>query len=656
MIQLIRTSPVELICGDSRHSDSPSSESLFARLAQDKSSDSSFLKTDGKRTKKKEVHWKPILEFEKSGTKRRERPKAGTEYHEGVAGALDVKESVPPTSLLSQVRDDKTPSPPLEYPSLPTESEFLPPVEKDLTFLEICYSFLRFIKDLGIRKLLWATFLSFLVIGGQAMQLIFLNFWLREYPESHPAGNYTTFFISSLLFPLFFIIWLIGYFVVKRPKSIRFMRDLRGLTLLFGIGSMDTINSILATYSANHANEVLEAVFTSVGPPLTAAVSRIFLNERRPILNPWFLLSLSLVVGGVFLASGYAISHSEGFSTDTGIWTFLFFLSIPPNVFLNCWQARYLILFTKSAEFEKEVVGMHVLKEQKQEILVQTVLMPSEGHEGGERVTNEGGPAIEEAFGSEAASNGHPNMKEDLEFTFSEGEEKRFSNSPTSFVKSSSVSEEDGSSSDVSSKYHVHYPDMQQSNDMLVKLWMLVGDTGTQFLQTMILLPADAIPWWGGSATVQEAGANLGSGLKIFFTYKYNFLYGALYSAGFIFTYIGSAYLNQYSVTLCSMVTEISSPITALLLLLIPSINLSGSPSPLSYSLSAVVILSLGTILYTIWDYSTKAQKERQEFRLKYRNVKTEVIPLYRSGKPKEECAFPELTPYVSEDSSSFLN
>lgn len=502
-----------------------------------------------------------------------------------------------------------------------TEPERFQEPDRELSMKEVCLDFIRYVKTLGVRQIIWVTILSLFVIAGQGMQLIFLNYWLREYPANQPPGNYTTFFISSLLFSIFFIVWLIGYMIFRKPKKLGFMLDLRGLWLLIGIGTMDTVNSVLQIYSADHASEVLEAVFTSLTPPLTAGLARLFINERRSVLNVWFLLAMLLVVGGVLLASGYDMAHdTNGVAGQSVWWTVIFLLSIPPNVFLNCWQARYMILFTQEDSFEEEVLRLHIEKEHSLRVLEEE--------------------AIDKMKKEDTAAEEKRERKEDHN---TDMEHRPVATSEpygeTGTNRSHSLNEGSDAHEGIGMNHRVVYPDMKQSNDTLVKLWMLVGDTTVQFLQTVILLPADAIPWWGGSSSVADAGQNLGNGLVSFFTYRKNFLYGALYSAGFIFTYIGSAYLNHYSVTLCSMVTEIASPLTALLLLIAPAINLSGSETPLGYSLPAVFVLMIGTILYTLWDYSTESQKKKNEFDLKYRCVRTRVVACTEEDLVRSDCS-----------------
>lgn len=718
MIQLIKSPLDEFLS----HSFPPSHASLKNSLFNTSQPENALISSFRSRVLENEVEEKVLLSpvdgrpklNMKSGSKNEKEKES--EQAEG-PGAPENMGS--PVSVSTTLHTGESSSTSLESPLNNANTSFFAPEDEDLSVREVCRNFFEFIKEVGFRKVLWAFILSLFVISGQVTQLIFLNYWLREYPKHKPPGNYTTFFISSFVFSIFFISWLVLYFIIKRPKSLRFMKDPRGLLLLFGIGTMDTVNSVLAIYSADRANEVLEATFNSVLPPLTAAVSRIFLNERRTVLNVWFILSILLVVGGVFLASGYMFHDSNGFSENTSLWTLIFFISVPPNVFLNVWQARYIILFTKDRDFEKKVITLHVLQE-KGELQVKTV--PSEDSE--EKKTNEEEklrvtsvahtrsslsivPSALSSFlkvrekdddmghhkersndqqvkkSADSESQGmtlchspqtsppitlshpsgfsifdtephheltHDSIPNVRPYTPSVSPLSESSHTSSFMSVREGVEKKSPEATDFTSAYRVHYPDMQQSNDTLVKLWMLVVGTTVQFLQTVALLPADAIPWWGGSATVSDAAANLGTGLETFFTNGNNFLFGVLYSAGFILTYIGSAYLNHYSVTLCSMVTEISSPLTALLLVMIPAINLSGTPVPVGYSISAVITLLMGTILYTLWDYTTKAQKEYNEFRLKKRNVKTEVISV-RHAPAGEECSLSHFA--LFEDSLS---
>lgn len=134
---------------------------------------------------------------------------------------------------------------------------------------------------------------------------------------------------------------------------------------------------------------------------------------------------------------------------------------------------------------------------------------------------------------------------------------------------------------------------------------MLAADTTLQSCFALLLLPMDALPWFGGSSSVDEAWVNLGKGLSCLLHCKHNFVYCCLYSLGFVWVYIGAAYLNQYSVTLCSMVSQLAAPITALVLIVFPSWNVTGDVAPWYANVLAIVMLVAGTMIYVKWDTAT---------------------------------------------------
>lgn len=153
-------------------------------------------------------------------------------------------------------------------------------------------------------------------------------------------------------------------------------------------------------------------------------------------------------------------------------------------------------------------------------------------------------------------------------------------------------------------KEHHHHP---RGEDTIVKLVMLVGDTMSQFGFIMLMLPADAVPFWGGAHSVPDAWSNFSEGISCLLHCSENFVFCCVYSLGFVFTYVGSAYLNHYSATLCSMIGQLSSPVTALLLIIVPSWNVSQGVTPWYLSVIAIVLLSVGTLLYSMWEELTSA-------------------------------------------------
>ncbi|KPI83922.1 hypothetical protein ABL78_7040 [Leptomonas seymouri] len=157
-----------------------------------------------------------------------------------------------------------------------------------------------------------------------------------------------------------------------------------------------------------------------------------------------------------------------------------------------------------------------------------------------------------------------------------------------------------------------------QGADTIVKLVMLAGETFIQMCFTLLLLPADALPWWGNSATVADTWGNFKEGLCCVFTIRENFWYCFLYTLGFVFTYVGCAYLNHYSAALCSIVTQLSSPVTALMLVIVPSWNVQDDgDSPWYCSVVAIVFLVIAALLYVLWEEMTQHEKMQAEYALK---------------------------------------
>jgi hypothetical protein len=388
------------------------------------------------------------------------------------------------------------------------------------------------IRKMSALRLLFIAILIALVTAGNAMQIIGLNFWLREFPAKYGshAGSFTTLAVSGLLFGLFFLVLLIAYIVSKRP-NLEFVKNRKGITLLLGIGLMDTVNSGMAIYAASYTPEVLQALFTSLMPIYTCVFSKYILSDQRKYTNPWIGVSFVLMIVGVIVAS---LKEFVGAGAGSHVaWSVIFFLSIPPTSLMNVWQTKYMLDYTAP----KHAAPQPTLQE----------------HTSG---------AADDIFSVDASS-------------------------PTGSRRSLKHA---------------------RGEDTIVKLVMLFGDTFSQFLMIMVLLPADALPFWGGADSVPGAWSNFSDGISCLFNCPKNFIYCCIYSGGFVFTYVGSAYLNQYSATLCCMIGQLSSPVTALLLILIPSWNLATGSTPWYLSVVAIVLLAVGTMVYSIWEELTSDQ------------------------------------------------
>lgn len=542
---------------------------------------------------------------------------------------------------------------------------------------------LRRVRTTSLLQFLWVVLLMLMLLVGNACQVIFLNFWIHQFPkkadkptcrsttgssQSGSGGNsdgperaealessYTTFIISATIFSSFFVILLTAYWFWRRT-NLKFVREWAGWRLLLGIGAMDTLNSGMAIYAAAHTPEVLQALFVSLVPIYSAFFTKWLLKDPRSYGNVYVTISFALIMAGVGLASLFSYVATHQHSADSGasssgaagvqhkpaflfnflesdggsavardrrLWCFIFFLSVPPTVLMNVWQTMYMIRYTESDELTSYLAEHE--GEAENSILRTSVTSTGEIRtevvEDGADVTHRERQAGDlhgqlaaaaaagaaaphgEAGDGAAASAGAPLLASD-------------GNSP----RSSGAGSDDVATS-VEHRHRLHVPASAlhlHGEDTTVKLVMLAADTTIQALMAFVLMPLDAMPWFGGSDSIQEVWQNLDDGVDCVLHCPRNLRYCLLYSMGFVLVYIAAAYLNRYSVTLCSMVSQLSGPITALVLIAFPSLNMTGDAAPWYVSVFAVVLLSFGTVIYVYWDEMTGEEKARGEMQLKW--------------------------------------
>lgn len=458
----------------------------------------------------------------------------------------------------------------------------------------------------SLRGTLHLMFWVVLVLVGGGMQILMLNFWIDAYPANSPPGNYTTLLVSSVSFAAFFDIVLLGHWIVDRP-SFQFLWCRDGLQLLFLVGTADTMASVLSIYTASRTSVLLQVLFSSTVPLFTAVFQKWILHDQRSYGTWAVFFSFTLITTGVLL--GFALQlmsaerpltdHEDGFQRAGGqrsfVWNLLYFCSVLPTVLQNVWQTEYMLFYTRDPLLE-----MYVLQRHDAEVTpVATQMSPSIGC----------------AYG-----------------TFYGATERSGAIDPgdsgtTGFITAAAAPAE---------PRRVVYDAIHPGDDITVKLVLLAVDTTIQAVQAFLLLPFDPL-WGGGPRTIPESWANLQAGVQCLLNCPRNMLFGGLYCLGFVFTYLGSVYLDERSVTLCAIVRQLSSPCTALLLILFPVLNVTGEGAPWYMSLAATALLTTGALLYTYWDTQTLNEKERYEeerkiLRLRPRVVRMATVDRCRDG------------------------
>eukprot|EP00744_Colponema_vietnamica_P008403 GILI01011989.1.p1 GENE.GILI01011989.1~~GILI01011989.1.p1 ORF type:complete len:593 (-),score=87.74 GILI01011989.1:338-2116(-) len=494
--------------------------------------------------------------------------------------------------------------------------------------------FIDKVKSMPGTQLAFVMMLVCLLTIGNAMQLIGINFWLGQFSDGSSSGSFTILMMSGMMFAIVFTAWLVAYIFLKKPDT-HFMKDKKGWILLLGVGVNDTLNSFMSIYAANLTPEVLQALFQTLLPVYACVMSKYILKDPRTYLNRWIVLSFMMITAGVVVAA--VPNFTSGTSTDGATaagWSVIYFLSVPFTALQFVWQSKYMIDYT----------------------VEQKIVLPEDTEAGNSTIKGTSRPAS--AHASKYRLGAGPNGQASVKF-FTQSKyrlEDGLPNPPTqkeveeddseyihnntstraSKITAKNINNVNGDEDDNDSTLakvtlgptkasqfsvqrlstvngsgrladgtHPNAAAMRRpyrGEDTIVKLTMLFGDVGFQLILSFMLLPADALPWWGGANSVEHAWKHFSDGTREVFTQKENFFYCAIYSGGYIMQYISAAYLNHYSATLSTMVSQLSSPITALVLIIIPSWDVTPGGGAWYWSVFAIVLLSCGTVVYSAWE------------------------------------------------------
>lgn len=442
---------------------------------------------------------------------------------------------------------------------------------------------------------LFAVFCVFLVIVGNVMLLIALNFWLVQFPAEEAAHNSMQIAVQVVplcfLFFLFLVLSAVFSFFYGGMPLWRALTDTNRIGnvwyrvfLLFASGASNGLSSVLAVYAMTYTPEFIQAVLLCAIPFSAQAWTVIFIaaERKRNYLSLFLIFSFLLFVAGVLLSSLSAFLNPDS-TGEKASWA---------------WALLYLastVLFGLWCVVQRLYLDAMVVK-------------PTEGGEAAGKTKTAGtgaaGPAVESSI------NAH--QREELEggsagTDASRGDRKVASNSGAAVAEDegrfSDMDEDDeGLLSPSADMMMKRQWGSQEVEDNAAKLVLLVGGVLFQLLVTFVVFPVDAIPWFGTSSTALEAWYGFRNSMDFIFSSWFHIRHGLLYTLGFAMSFVGCTYLNEHSPTLASVVLQLAGPITSLVIIIIPQWNVYQDSSSVGQKVGGVILLLAAALLYHFWE------------------------------------------------------
>lgn len=155
----------------------------------------------------------------------------------------------------------------------------------------------------------------------------------------------------------------------------------------------------------------------------------------------------------------------------------------------------------------------------------------------------------------------------------------------------------------------MHPPLAMRSDDFTVKISMLFVDTFFQIVVTFMLLPFDVVPGFGAHDTISDSWTAFHSGLTAIFQNGEIAAYMVTFLLGFASSHLAFAYLNHYNATFTPITMILASPITNVLLIIIPSWNSHKSTPVVWSSCVSAVLMGGAAILFGRFVVARKQQR-----------------------------------------------
>ena len=137
-------------------------------------------------------------------------------------------------------------------------------------------------------------------------------------------------------------------------------------------------------------------------------------------------------------------------------------------------------------------------------------------------------------------------------------------------------------------------------NPESAKIAVLTGDFCVQLVITICYFPLDFAPWFGMQSDAGDSWSGFVEGVRCLLTCRWTGLYFLVYTFGFFGGRIIGLFLSLYSPTMQAFLNQLCAPVTSLLLILFPILNVYGAEHSLAWSLASFACLCVSPVLYLI--------------------------------------------------------
>lgn len=467
----------------------------------------------------------------------------------------------------------------------------------------------------------FAIFCVLLVLVGNVILLIALNFWLSIMPLDSMAHNSSQIAIQvvSMMFMLLFFTTFVVAFLVKygfRPL----WRVLVGggrvggpwyrLFLLFASGASNGISSVLSIYAMTYTPQFLQAVLLCAIPFSAQAWTVLFIpvERKRNYLSLFFIASFLFFAGGVVLSSWSSFTDPEIHASVP--WTFIYLIS---SIVFGLWcvvQRLYLDAVAMKADALAWSPEKNPGEDEQKRAGSNYNHLPN--HEDDDDNDNN----EEEEAAVQAEADAQLQQEEEHQMHPGKLDGTVVDNTTAVYVEpvdgEPAAGSEDEDALATAAQQHQRQWGQQSIDDTAAKLALLYVGVFFQIIVTFVCFPVDAIPWFGTSATVVDAWGAFANSVNFIFDSWINVRYGLLYSLGFAMSFIGCAYLNEHSPTLSSVVLQLAGPVTSLMIVLVPQWNVYHDVNHVGEKIGGIILLFCAAFLYHFWDQHSSRMLQAQ--------------------------------------------